>query len=542
MSLQLPEAFEQKMRELLEEEFEAFMESYEQPKWQGLRVNRLKLEACDFQRMSPFSLTAIPWCAEGFYYADGERPGKHPFYHAGLYYIQEPSAMTPVEMLDVRPGHKVLDLCAAPGGKSTQIAAKLAGSGVLVSNDLHPERVKALVKNIEMAGVRNAVVLNEHPARIADSFGAYFDRILVDAPCSGEGMFRKDEDMVKHWSPQRVCDYAGMQEEILEAAAALLKPGGKLVYSTCTFSPEENEAMIASFLGQHPQFEVVPLSPTHGFQSGRPAWVTEKQTDQAEHGEQVGHAEHGEQAEQVGQAGQVSEPSEETGARQEAARLETAGTLRLWPHLVEGEGHYVALLQKMPDAQSIEQANTEVRTASVDSSYGTDRSGKDHGKGQGRPRKQEIRPLDTEERERWHAFASSVLDQTKTAESIGQTDKPLISWKQFVYECPVSPLLLSGLKAPRPGFFVGELKKQRFEPSQALAMGLRPEEVQQVISLDMADERVIKYLKGETIDISDFPHIQKGYGLICLGPYPLGWGKSMQGMLKNAYPAGWRWQ
>ena len=190
ISDKLPAGFVEKMKDLLGDELPAFLDSYEEPRAYGLRVNTLKMDATAFRERSPFTLSPVPWVKEGFYYEEGERPGKHVYYHAGLYYIQEPSAMAPVELLDVQPCQRVLDLCAAPGGKSTQIAAKLQGSGVLVVNDNHSDRVKALVKNLELFGVRNAVVLHERPERMVGPLAGYFDRILIDAPCSGEGMFR----------------------------------------------------------------------------------------------------------------------------------------------------------------------------------------------------------------------------------------------------------------------------------------------------------------------------------------------------------------
>ncbi|TXK86022.1 RsmB/NOP family class I SAM-dependent RNA methyltransferase [Paenibacillus sp. N3.4] len=264
MTKQLPALFREKMIDLLgEDEFAEYVKSYDEARLFGLRVNSNKIDKADFLAKSPFTLTPVPWASEGYYYQEGERPGKHPYYHAGLYYIQEPSAMAPVELLHVRPGERVLDLCAAPGGKSTQIAAKLKGEGVLVVNDNHSDRVKALVKNLELFGVRNAVVLNERPERMLTAFQGFFDKILIDAPCSGEGMFRKEEDMMVQWERHSVQEFAAMQRELLGQAAQMLAPGGTIVYSTCTFSPEENEAQIAEFLDKHPIFEVVPMASLH---------------------------------------------------------------------------------------------------------------------------------------------------------------------------------------------------------------------------------------------------------------------------------------
>jgi NOL1/NOP2/sun family putative RNA methylase len=252
----LPVSFVEKMKVLLGDEFVPFLESYEQPRAYGIRVNTLKISIEKFREKSPLQLCSVPWANEGFYFEEGERPGKHPFYHAGLYYIQEPSAMAPVELLDVQPGERVLDLCAAPGGKSTQIAAKLQRTGVLVVNDIHSDRVKALVKNLELFGIRNAVVLNDKPERLLTPFAGYFDKILIDAPCSGEGVFRKEEDMMLKWQPHLVKEFSQMQRELLGQAARMIAPGGTIVYSTCTLSPEENEAQIAGFLDRHGAFEL----------------------------------------------------------------------------------------------------------------------------------------------------------------------------------------------------------------------------------------------------------------------------------------------
>ncbi len=294
MAAQLPSSFSERMRDMLGTDYNQFVESYKENPLGGVRVNTLKITVESLKALSTLGLEPIPWCPTGFYTEEGARPGKHPHYHAGLYYIQEPSAMAPVELLNVEPGDRVLDLCAAPGGKSTQISAKLLGEGLLVSNDLHPERTKALAKNLELYGVRNGIVLNDNPDHIAAAFPLFFDKILIDAPCSGEGMFRKDEDMVKQWDTGTPAKYAAMQRDILRSAAAALAPGGTLVYSTCTFATEENEEIIADFISSHPQFSVVTVGGTGSFAPG---------------------------------FGELS------------------GTARLWPHKVKGEGHFMAVLQ-----------------------------------------------------------------------------------------------------------------------------------------------------------------------------------------------------
>lgn len=253
--MKLPQAFLEKMQDLLGGEFAAFLQSYELPRAAGLRANSLKVTAAKLRALLPFAVEPVPWCPDGFYYDDAAvRPAKHPYFYAGLYYIQEPSAMLPAQMLTPQPGERVLDLCAAPGGKSVQLAGQLARQGLLVANDIHPQRAKALLKNLERCGAVNAVVCNETPDRLARVFAGFFDKILVDAPCSGEGMFRKDPDMVRTWSEQAVAKYTAWQADILRHVPAMLRPGGTVVYSTCTFSPEENEKQLGRFLAGHPDF------------------------------------------------------------------------------------------------------------------------------------------------------------------------------------------------------------------------------------------------------------------------------------------------
>ena len=239
--MKLPERFETRMKEMLQDEFGAYEAELERPCYHGLRVNTAKISVEDFLKLSPFELKPVPWCPNGFYYDESEQPAKHPYYYAGLYYIQEPSAMTPASVIPIEEGDRVLDICAAPGGKSTELAAKLHGTGLLVSNDISNSRAKALLKNLELFGVPNMLVLSEPSNVIADNFEGFFDKILIDAPCSGEGMFRKANSMVKAWETNGVELFVNLQHSILKEMIRCLKPGGTMVYSTCTFSPEENE-------------------------------------------------------------------------------------------------------------------------------------------------------------------------------------------------------------------------------------------------------------------------------------------------------------
>ncbi|MCR5254782.1 MAG: RsmB/NOP family class I SAM-dependent RNA methyltransferase [Acetatifactor sp.] len=308
----LPVEFESRMMGMLGDEYEAFAETFQGGKYQALRLNSLKKNkdgktAAEVLRTSAFCGDEVSWAKNGYYYDADVTPGKHPYHEAGLYYIQEPSAMAPVGFLDVTPGEFVLDLCAAPGGKSTQIGALLQGEGLLVSNEINPQRAKILSENIERMGIRNAYVTNESPDKLSKVFPSYFHKILVDAPCSGEGMFRKNEEAVTEWSLENVKLCASRQDMILDEAAKMLLPGGRIVYSTCTFAPAENEGSISRFLNRHPEFKILTID-----------------------GKALGIE---------GDCGGVPEYVEDA-----APGIE--GTLRLWPHKIKGEGHFAAVLQK----------------------------------------------------------------------------------------------------------------------------------------------------------------------------------------------------
>lgn len=283
----LPEAFLQRMEAQLGSEYPAFLESLERPRAVALRFNPMKGE----RPVLPFVGAPVPWEPEGFYYDPETRPGLHVYHEAGVYYLQEASAMAPVALLDPKPGERVCDLCAAPGGKTTQIAGRMLGQGFLVCNEINPKRAKILSRNIERMGVANALVTNEHPETLASRFPGFFDRVLVDAPCSGEGMFRKEEAAVTDWSQETVQMCARRQREILDSAARLVRPGGRLVYSTCTFAPEEDEETVAAFLEAHPDFTPEPVEAP---------WFV---------------------------------PGENA-------------SYRMWPHKLLGEGHFAAVLRK----------------------------------------------------------------------------------------------------------------------------------------------------------------------------------------------------
>lgn len=462
----LPELFLERMKGMLGSEYEDFLTSFEQEKYQALRLNVLKKNidgrtaaevlmppenvAQDSESVSNseqkqsdaqgmfLHLEKVSWADNGFYYNKEDQPGKHPYHEAGVYYIQEPSAMAPVGLLEVQPGERVLDLCAAPGGKSTQIAAALQGKGLLLCNEIHPARAKILSENVERMGIRNACVTNETPAHLAEIFVEYFDKILVDAPCSGEGMFRKNEAACEEWSPENVELCAARQDEILDCAARMLRPGGRLVYSTCTFAPQENEGSISRFAERHPDFTVQK-------------------------------------------------------------------SMRLWPHKVKGEGHFMAVLQKAGEKEV---------------TYRVSAAG---GRAKGIPEKNLAK-----EWADYFTFAKETLQSPLSGN--------YLKFGENLYLMPEDMPSIKGLKVLRPGLHIGTLKKNRFEPSHALALALAPTDAVHVWNLSSKEATVNAYLNGQTFPAEG----EKGWYLICVDGFGIGWGKLAGGMMKNHYPKGLR--
>lgn len=256
---QLPVEFQERMKSLLGDDYEDFLKSYDEKPVRAFRVNTDKISLEEFEKLNIFSTEKIPYVENGFYF-DYDGIGNHPYHHAGMFYIQEPAAMVPVESIDINPDWKVLDLCAAPGGKSSQIKNKLGENGVLVSNEIVPSRCKILTGNMERMGFKNVVTTCMHPQKIQKEFPETFNMIMVDAPCSGEGMFRKEEIAIDEWTPENVLMCAERQAEILDCAVKMLKQGGYIVYSTCTFSLEENEMTVDAFIERHPDFELIPAT------------------------------------------------------------------------------------------------------------------------------------------------------------------------------------------------------------------------------------------------------------------------------------------
>lgn len=560
--MNLPQEFLARMEALLGDEFSDFLRSYEEPRRFGLRVNTLKLSAEEFRRIAPFHLKPIPWTDNGFYYEKEDAPARHPFYYAGLYYLQEPSAMAPAQVLPVTPGDRVLDLCAAPGGKATALAAKLQGKGLLVANDISASRAKALLKNLEVSGVVNSFVTNAAPARLAEQFPEAFDKILVDAPCSGEGMFRKDIANANAWSLTKVYDCAKRQKEILVHAVSMLRPGGMLLYSTCTFSPEEDEQVIAYLLKRFPELELVPIPLAEGFCAGRPELAREDW--------QLG-ASAGKELSKNRWAGNDEAACEDTLTDcTDLASLSRC--VRIFPHRADGEGHFLALLRKREaDAavrgslsatengaleectQSRAKAETlgKRRRADRPGLYGSRslRESSASGRKRGAKAAQAGKTLPGETEPLYQFMSGIVFPGSMDAGSPATLLQSIALYGSQAYYVASPTGVRGGIPFLRNGLYLGELKKNRFEPSQALAMALWSGGYEAVLDLDWQDERVRRYLCGETIEnVQANMHkpgahaSANGWWLVCVNGYPLGWGKLSGTVLKNKYHSGWRMQ
>lgn len=467
----LPQSFLDSMKEILGEDYEAFLAGFDGQRQYGLRVNTLKMNLEEFERIAPFHLKKVPWISNGYFYEAEDVPAKHPFYSAGLYYLQEPSAMTPASRLKVQPGERVLDLCAAPGGKATELGAALQGEGLLVANDINTARAKALLRNLELFGISNSFVTNEPPYVLAERFPEFFHKIMVDAPCSGEGMFRKNPAVVDSWQEKGPEYFSKLQREIIVQAADMLLPGGMMFYSTCTFSPLENEKTITHLLKERPDMEVIPMEDYEGFAEGLTSY-----------------------------RGEVFD---------ESCKL----CRRIWPHKMSGEGHFMALLHKKNGTQQQVQ-----QTVSQSSIWW-----------------EKCKGLNKEQKAAAEDFFSHV--------NIAYDEKRIDVRGDNLYYLPAPKYDGRGLHFLRNGLFMGEFKKKRFEPSQPFALALHAQDFDQVLDFQADDERLQRYLRGETLDVSDLlagEKKRKGWQLVMVAGHPLGFGKLVNNNLKNKYPAGWR--
>jgi len=448
----LPPEFLETVKGLLGEDgLRRYLGSLDRDRVYGLRANLLKITPDQLRARMPFLRAPIPWAREGFYYPPESRPSKSVWYHAGLFYAQEPSAMLPAAVAGIEPGHTVLDLCAAPGGKATQAAGYLQNAGLIIANDISISRCKPLVKNIELSGVTNAIVLGEKPELLARKFPRFFDRILVDAPCSGEGMFRKDPEAVSSWSVYKPEACAAVQRGLLNMAAEMLKPGGRVVYSTCTFEPREDEEMIRWFLDSRKEFHVLPLN-----------------------------------CEKLGITGT------------------DIGAGRIWPHLQEGEGHFVCVLGAGGEASQGRLLNNDCETRLI------------------QPKGRRVGGL-----EYFSAFCEEYLTYKIPSDFALLGDS--------LYRVPEGAPDLSGLRTVRSGWYLGEMKDKRFEPSQAFAMGLKMGSARNAVNFTADSPDAIRYLKGESFDVN----AGEGWALVCVDGYPLGWGKVKDGRMKNKLLKSW---
>ena len=452
----IPPLFLDRMSKVLGDEYSEFVKSLNDSPRSGLRVNTLKISAERFRELSPFVLgERIPWAPSAFLLENEEKPGKHPYHQAGLYYLQDPSAMAPAELLAPQPGERVLDLAAAPGGKTTHLATLMQGQGLLVANEIKTKRTGHLVQNVERWGSGNVVITNETPENLADHLGPFFDRVLVDAPCSGEGMFRKDMGARADWSLEMVRGCAVRQENILRVAGKLVRPGGHLLYSTCTFAPEENESVIAKFLDEFTDYEVAGLQQHPGFMQGRPEWLEPRPLG------------------------------------------DLVKAVRLFPHRIEGEGHFACLLQRT-------------------SGEATERTGESR-----------LTRLSKFQPGHWWKFASKAL-------RVDWDEDRLRVVGDRLYFIPNEMPDFGRLRVVHPGIWLGLLKKDRFEPAHPLALFIKPEEIANGVTFASGSSELSAYLRGE-----GSPSNATGWAVVCVDGFPLGWGKGVQGILKNHFPRGW---
>ena len=426
----LPEKFIERMKKQLpESEWAAFFACYGQKPFKGVRLNPLRGNTEALKGLLPFVGAPVAWEENG-YYTVMEKLGADPFHFAGVFYSQEPSAMCAAPLLEAKAGERVLDLCSAPGGKGTQLGCAMDGKGLIVVNEPVSSRAKILSHNVERMGIKNAVVLNEYPAALAGKFSGYFDKILVDAPCSGEGMFRKNaEEALSEWSEENIALCAERQAGILDEATKMLRVGGRLVYSTCTFAAEEDEEQVCRYLQNHPEMRLI---------------------------------------------------------KQE----------KLYPHKVDGEGHFAALFEK-----------TEGEVGGL----------------------KEMKPSVSKASEKAYRAFEKEFFRSVFAKRLHEVDGAL-------YELPEGVFEWKGLQVLRVGVRLGEMKNGRFEPCHSLVMSVKKSECNNAVDLSVGDIRVEKYLKGETIEVA----APNGWCAVFVEGQPLGLGKAVNGVIKNHLPKGLR--
>jgi 16S rRNA C967 or C1407 C5-methylase (RsmB/RsmF family)/NOL1/NOP2/fmu family ribosome biogenesis protein len=496
----LPEAFVTRMRELLGPEAPAFLDSYRRPAQRAVRANPLKLDPANLPALLGTDPDPVPWCPEGFYLPQGTRVGDTLAHAAGLCYVQEPSAMAVAEALDVRPGQRVLDLAAAPGGKATQIAGRLGDHGLVVANEVQPSRTRPLADNLDRWGSRRTMLAGETVARLAERLPGRFDRVLLDAPCSGEGLFRRTPAAAAQWRPGHVRGSADRQRALLADAAALVRPGGVLVYSTCTFAPEENEQQVAGFLAAHPGWQLLPIPWHEGFAPGRPDWSPD-------------------------------------------GPPELTRTVRLWPHHLRGEGHFIAKLARpgapptQPAAEPPAPEPPAPEPPAPEARQNPTRRRRPPRRGSvAQPERKGWRVSTAPRGRGRRAGGQAVVDAWRgfAADSL-QVGFPAVTVVgERVYSVPDEEVAGAGVRLVRPGLPLGRARPGRFEPAHALGMVAGPPVARRVRPLEEAEAAA--WARGEPLG-HDGPD---GWTVVSWSGWPLGWGRVAGGTLKNHYPKGLR--
>ena len=417
--MQLPSAFKTKYQRLLGDEAPAFLAALNEQSLSGFRVNPLK-DGLPQKTISQ-AKGKVPYVPTGYY---GQVNGKSLDHVTGWVYSQEPSAMYVGEVVDPQPGERVLDLCAAPGGKSTHLISLMKDQGLLVANEIFRKRALILAENLERWGTRNTVVTNESPEKLEKQFPKFFDRILIDAPCSGEGMFRKEPAGIEYWNTDYPAECANRQQKIIASAIKMLKPGGILVYSTCTFAPEEDEQNASWILKNYSEMQMEEVKAYPGMDHGRPEWAD--------------------------------------------GNPELAKAIRLFPHHIKGEGHFVAKFR-----------------------YGTPVAEKPLRKKRRKKKHSNSYALTKDQQELFTNFQDSVIPNYQPTR--------LVLFGEQLYDLPAGISEIDDLNILRPGLHLGTFKKRRFEPSLALALALTPTEAKK--TLELSEEQWRQYVHGDTITI-----------------------------------------
>lgn len=448
--MNLPKQYQENMRLLLKDDYDKYINTLNREKFNAIRINNLKITDDEFFKLIGKTLKKVPWSTSGYYIDNKEEFSKSMYYNAGLYYIQEPSAMSVSSLIPIEENDFVLDLCSAPGGKATAICDRLNGSGFLVANDISPSRCKALIKNIEMMGITNCCVTSDNHKKLAETFNNFFDKIILDVPCSGEGMFKSDNTAINNWNEHTNAEFKSIQLDILETAKNMLKENGIIAYSTCTFSVCENEEVIDEFLTNNSDFTVIPINnENYGFSNGL-----------------------------------LDSPK----------NIGTNKSTRILPHLVDGEGHFLCLLQNTGNTNS----KPEKSKATIDSNK----------------RLNEMIKI-------YKDFEKKYIKTSFSGKFVSHENSLFLVHKDFID--------LGKLRTMRSGFHLGDIKNNKFKPSQNLAFALNAQTFSNCITLSRDSQNLLKYTKGETI----MEQCNDGSVLVCCNSYSVGFGIATNGKIKN---------